>query len=104
VQPGAECTFEPVCGQCLPRAHECFLGEVLGSRTVVTDQPRDHAVHAPDMAAVQRLERADIAPRRRSHQCVVTVFRREVRGGPGGRSGHGGGEHSQSDALPGPTV
>ena len=98
MQPSAERAFKAKLGEALPDPHKGVLGKVFGTRSITTEQPQDHAMHAPDMAAIERFERRQIAGHRRAYQGVL------VRVGRWGeriqlRIVHGHGQHhALSDA------
>jgi hypothetical protein len=75
MQPCAERTLEAKPGQCLPRAHERFLGQFFRSRIVAANHSPDDRMHAPHMLAIERLESAHIACDSQSHQHVVRFVR-----------------------------
>jgi hypothetical protein len=64
----------------------------------MADQPRDHAIHAADMTAVQRLEGHDLAMRGSARQRLVDIDGRRGLRSVGQAVGHVGCEHSQWDA------
>ena len=99
MQPGAESAFETELWQCLPGTHEGFLGQVIRTHALATDQALDDAMDAAGMPAVNCFEGAHVAADGGPDQAIVGLGGRQG-GRVGHQVGHGGVQHIPLDVPP----